>query len=160
MFRKLSIIILSFLSGVVLFAQSSIRVEAPNLVAVSEQFNVTFIIEGDDSPSDFQWSTNEDFRLVWGPQRGRSTSTSFINGKRTRSSQTTFTYVLMPRRTGKFQLPQASATIKGRQIVSARPSIEVVSDGQGNAQQQPRHPLPPTLPTARSPAMTSSCACP
>ena len=142
MFRKLSIIILSFLSGVVLFAQSSIRVEAPNLVAVSEQFNVTFIIEGDDSPSDFQWSTNEDFRLVWGPQRGRSTSTSFINGKRTRSSQTTFTYVLMPRRTGKFQLPQASATIKGRQIVSARPSIEVVSDGQGNAQQQPQASAP------------------
>ena len=34
-------------------AQNSIKVEAPNVVGANEQFNVTFIIEGEKSPSDF-----------------------------------------------------------------------------------------------------------
>ncbi|MCQ2146386.1 MAG: BatD family protein, partial [Bacteroidales bacterium] len=79
-----------------LFAQSSIKVEAPNLVEADEQFNVTFIIEGEDSPSDFSWSHGDDFKLVWGPQRGSSSYTSIVNGKRTRSVQHTYTYILMP----------------------------------------------------------------
>ena len=32
------------------FAQNAIRVEAPNVVGINEQFNVTFIIEGENSP--------------------------------------------------------------------------------------------------------------
>ena len=71
------------------YAQSSIKVEAPNIVGADEQFNVTFIIEGEDRPSEFIWDKGEDFDLVWGPQQGSSTSVSFVNGKRTKSSQFT-----------------------------------------------------------------------
>lgn len=116
-------------------AQTSIRVQAPNVVAVDEQFNVTFIIEGENSPSDFKWSEGEDFQLVWGPQRGTSTSLSIINGKRTKTSQTTYTYVLMPRKAGKFQLAQATATVKGSEIHSSAASVEVVSGGTTNSRQ-------------------------
>ena len=80
-----------------LAAQNSIKVEAPDVVAVNEQFNVTFIIEGEKSPSDFQWSVGDDFQLVWGPQRGSSSSIQIINGKRSSSHQTTFTYILIPK---------------------------------------------------------------
>ena len=83
-------------------AQNVIRVEAPDVVAVNEQFNVTFIIEGEKSPSDFQWSQGDDFQLVWGPQRGSSSSVQIINGKRSSSHQTTFTYILIPKSTGTF----------------------------------------------------------
>ena len=34
-------------------AQTSIKVDAPNMVGADEQFNVTFIIEGEDRPSSF-----------------------------------------------------------------------------------------------------------
>lgn len=107
-------------------SQPSIKVQAPNVVAGDEQFNVTFIIEGENAPSDFEWTPGEDFQLVWGPQKGTSTSISVVNGKRSRTSQTTYTYVLMPRRSGRFTLPKAVATLKGETIQSGAASVEVV----------------------------------
>ena len=116
-------------------AQNSIRVEAPDVVAVNEQFNVTFIIEGEKSPSDFHWSEGDDFQLVWGPQKGSSSSVSIINGKRTSSHQSTFTYILIPKSTGTFQLPAATATLSGNKISSSPVSVQVVSDGASSSSQ-------------------------
>ena len=112
-------------------AQNSIKVNVQNLVALDEQFSVTFIIEGEGKPSGFQWEPGDDFQLVWGPQKGSSSSISIIHGKRTQSSQTTYTYVLLPRSTGNFQLPPATATLKGEEISSKRISIQVVGNGAG-----------------------------
>ena len=117
------------------FAQATIKVQAPNLVGVNEQFNVTFIISGDKAPSEFNWEPGNDFQLVWGPQRGSSSSVSIINGKTTRSSQTTYTYVLLPKNTGRFQLNAAEATVDKERLTSSRPTIEVVSDGAAAASQ-------------------------
>ena len=115
-------------------AQNVIRVEAPDVVAVNEQFNVTFIIEGEKSPSDFQWSEGDDFQLVWGPQKGSSSSIQIINGKKSSSHQTTFTYILIPKSTGTFQLPVATAMLSGNKIASSSVSIQVVSDGASASQ--------------------------
>lgn len=117
-------------------AQNSIRVEAPNVVAVDEQFNVTFIIEGEKSPSDFQWSQGDDFQLVWGPQKGSSSSIQIINGKRSSSHQSTFTYILIPKATGNFQIPAATATLSGSRITSSPVSIQVVKDGASSSSSQ------------------------
>lgn len=114
-------------------AQNVIRVEAPDVVAVNELFNVTFIIEGEKSPSDFQWSSGDDFQLVWGPQKGSSSSIQIINGKRSSSHQTTFTYILIPKATGTFQLPAATALLSGDRISSTQASIQVVSDGASSS---------------------------
>lgn len=115
-------------------AQNVIRVEAPDVVVVNEQFNVTFIIEGEKSPSDFHWSEGDDFQLVWGPQKGSSSSIQIINGKRSSSHQTTFTYILIPKSTGTFQLPVATAMLSGDKIASSSVSIQVVSDGASASQ--------------------------
>ena len=133
--KKTAVMIFAFLLVFrALSAQNAIRVDAPNLVSSDEQFNVTFIIEGENAPSSFEWEQCPDFQLVWGPQKGSSTSISIINGKRTKSSQTTYTYILLPKRAGKFQLPSASAVIKGETVTSPAVTVEVVADGspQGN----------------------------
>ncbi len=114
-------------------AQNVIRVEAPDVVAVNEQFNVTFIIEGEKTPSDFKWSEGDDFQLVWGPQKGSSSSIQIINGKRSSSHQTTFTYILIPKSTGTFQLPAATAMLSGDRISSTQATIQVVSDGASSS---------------------------
>lgn len=114
--------------------QNTIRVEAPDVVAVNEQFNVTFIIEGEKSPSDFKWSQGDDFQLVWGPQKGSSSSIQIINGKRSSSHQSTFTYILIPKSTGTFQLPAATATLSGSKISSSPVSVQVVSDEGSSSQ--------------------------
>lgn len=110
-------------------AQTTVKVQAPNLVALDEQFNVTFVITGENAPSSFDWSAGDDFQLVWGPQKGTSTSITLINGQRSKTSQTTYTYVLLPKKTGHFQLPSATATVKGEEVYSGRCSIDVVANG-------------------------------
>ena len=120
------------LLSLTVMAQTTIRVEAPNLVASDEQFNVTFVVEGENSPTEFNWDAGNDFQLVWGPQRGSSTSVSIVNGKRTKSSQSTFTYILLPKKNGKFQLPPATAKVKGETVTSQPKTIEVVSGGSAS----------------------------
>lgn len=133
--KKLFCIVAFLLTAIFqLPAQNVIRVEAPDVVAVNEQFNVTFIIEGEKSPSDFHWSEGDDFQLVWGPQKGSSSSIQIINGKRSSSHQTTFTYILIPKSTGTFQLPVATAMLSGDKIASSSVSIQVVSDGASASQ--------------------------
>ena len=135
--RRLAILLTILLAWSVSAAgQATISVSAQNLVAADEQFNVTFTIEGESRPSDFEWEPGEGFQLVWGPQKGTSTSISIVNGKKTQTSQTTYTYVLMPRATGTFQLPAATATVKGQKVSSRSVSIQVVSGGAQQGRQQ------------------------
>ena len=139
--RKLFLTVLFVVTAVVLQAQTSIQVQTHNVVAADEHFNVTFIIEGDAKISDFTWSPGEDFQLLWGPQQGRSSSVQIINGKTTKSVQTTYSYLLRPVKTGKFTIPQATAKAKGAVITSQPVSVEVVasnSSSSAQAQQQPQ----------------------
>ena len=133
--RKLFISVLLALSAVLAHAQTSIQVQTHNVVALDEQFNVTFIIEG-SKPSSFSWEPGEDFVLVWGPQQGRSTSVQIVNGKRTESSQTTYSYILKPVKAGKFTLARASAKVKGDEIFSPEQTIEVVASGSSSSSGQ------------------------
>ena len=134
--RRLTAILASLLVAVSALGQTSVKVNVQNIVALDEQFNVTFSIEGENRPSSFDWDPGDDFQLVWGPQKGSSTSISIVNGKKTQTSQTTYTYVLMPRSAGTFQLPAATATVKGQTITSRRASVQVVSNGANRQQAQ------------------------
>ena len=105
------------------------RVEVHNIVEQDERFNVVFVVEGEHAPSDFQWEAGDDFTVVWGPQKGTSTSIQMINGKTTRSSQTSYTYILQARKTGNLTIQPATAKVKGTQVQSNPVTIQVVSSG-------------------------------
>ena len=142
--RKLFLTVLFAVTALVLQAQTSIQVQTHNVVAADEHFNVTFIIEGDAKITDFTWSPGEDFQLLWGPQQGRSSSVQIINGKTTKSVQTTYSYLLRPLKTGKFTIPQATAKAKGEVIRSQPVAVEVVASNSSSSQQpqqqaQPQH---------------------
>ena len=133
--RKLFLTAFMILSALVSSAQTSIQVQTHRVVAEDERFNVTFIIDGNVKDSQFSWEPSSDFQLLWGPQRGHSSSIQIINGKTTKSSQTTFSYVLRPLKAGKFTLPKARATVDGKEIVSNSETVEVVGSQQGQSQQ-------------------------
>ena len=134
--KKLLLTTVIMLQALLMSAQ--LRVEVPDVVSLNEQFNVTFVYDGENNPSDFEWSQGDDFQLVWGPQQGRSTSVQIINGKRTRSSQFTYTYILTPRSTGTFSIPSAKITVKGKAYTTDPVSIQVVQEGASAQGQQPR----------------------
>lgn len=116
-------------------AQTSIQVQVHDVVTSEEQFTVSFVIDG-ARPSDFEWEPGEDFELLWGPQQGRSSSVQIINGKRTESSQTTYSYVLRPIRSGKFTLPKARAVVDGKEIFSKAASVEVIGSAAASDDDQ------------------------
>ena len=132
--RKLFLTVLFTVTALILHAQTSIQVQTHNVVAADEHFNVTFIIEGEGKITDFTWSPGEDFQLLWGPQQGRSSSVQIMNGKTTKSVQTTYSYLLRPVKTGKFTIPQATAKVKGNVITSQPVSVEVVASNASSAQ--------------------------
>jgi hypothetical protein len=116
--KRLLLTAFMFISAIMAFAQSAIQVQMHNVVAADEQFNVTFIIEGEDKPSDFTWTPGDDFQLLWGPQQGRSTSVQMINGKTTKSVQTTYSYVLRPVKPGKSrkkEMLRSERSLRGNQ---------------------------------------------
>ena len=133
--RKLFLTVVFALTAILLHAQTSIQVQTHNVVAADEHFNVTFIIEGEARVTDFTWNPGEDFQLLWGPQQGRSSSVQIINGKTTKSVQTTYSYLLRPLKTGKFTIPQATAKVKDNVITSKPVSVEVVASGSSQSSQ-------------------------
>ena len=134
--RKLFLTAFLILSALVMTAQTSIQVQTHNVVAEDERFNVTFVIDGNVKVSEFSWEPGSDFQLLWGPQRGHSSSIQIINGKTTKSVQTTFSYVLRPLKAGRFSLPSARANVDGKEIVSSPANIEVVGSQQSQSRQQ------------------------
>ena len=124
---------LAALSALNAYAQTDIKVEVHRVVEVGEQFNVTFIIEGENSVSDFAWAPSDDFQLLWGPQNGRSSSVQIINGKMTKSVQNTYTYILRANEKGRFTIPSATAKVKKEQIKSDPVVIEVVEGKQASS---------------------------
>ena len=133
--KRIVSLVSALLAGLALWAQPSIRVEVHNIVELQERFNVVFVVEGEHAPSDFQWDAGDDFTMVWGPQKGSSTSIQMINGKTTRTSQTSYTYILQAKRTGTFTLPPATAKVKGTQVQSRAASVQVVGGGSQAAAQ-------------------------
>ena len=133
MLKRITSALAALLLPLAVLAQSTIKVDVLNIVEASERFNVVFVVEGEHAPSDFSWAPTDDFQLVWGPQKGSSTSIQMINGKVTRSSQNTYTYILLPKKTGTFTLPPATATVKGETIRSRSFTVEVVSGGSSSA---------------------------
>ena len=131
--KRIIAALIASLYAIAAFAQTSISVDVHKVVGVDERFNVVFEVEGEHSPSEFSWNPGDDFQLVWGPQRGTSSSVSIVNGKVSKSSTTKYTYILLPKKTGTFTLPSATAKVKGETISSHVVTIQVVSDGAGQS---------------------------
>ena len=172
--RLITSLLLLLLAATGLRAQQDIKVEVHNIVELSERFNVVFVIEGEHSATDFQWDAGENFTVIWGPQRGTSSSVQIVNGKASRSSQTSYTYILQARKTGTFTIAPATAKVRGNEIRSQARSIQVVADassgsrrnnsaqsnsGSSTQQSPPLRGVPAEARTqARAMKRTSSCA--
>lgn len=128
--KKLLFTSVAVLSAFMAYAQTDIKVEVHRVVEAGEQFNVTFIIEGENKVSDFSWEPPSDFQLLWGPQKGQSSSVQIVNGSMTKSVQSTYTYILRADKAGKYTLPSARAKVKKDEITSNPVSVEVVAARQ------------------------------
>ncbi len=82
---------------------------APAQVVVGTPFQLSYTVN--QRGKDFRAPEIDGFDVLAGPYTSQSSSTQFINGKRTSSFQLTYTYTLMAQREGSFTIPPASITV-------------------------------------------------
>lgn len=109
----------------------ALNASAPAVVAVGEQFRLTFEINA--RPKQFNPPDIPDFQVLMGPSTSSSQSVSIVNGKMTQNYSYTYTYVLRANKEGKFRIQPAMAKVDGDEYLSKAIEIQVV---KGSASQQ------------------------
>ena len=104
------------------------RAQAPAQVIVGRPFQLSYTVN--QRGKDLRAPEFTDFDYIAGPYTSQSSSTSFVNGKRTSSFQMTFTYTLMAQKEGTFTLPPATINIGGELYTSNGVKITVLPEDQ------------------------------
>ena len=122
------------------FAQVTLKVQAPSQAEVGQRIRVSYIANTQDI-DDFQVGSFEGFNVLYGPSTSRSSSFSMSNGHTTQSSTTTFTYTVVPTEEGTLKVPVATVQSGGKSVKSGSATIQVLpasqqQGGQSQGQQQ------------------------
>ena len=129
MYKKL-LIVLGFI-GIALsaFADEVVfRAQAPKQVVVGRPFQITYTVN--QRSRDLRAPEFTDFDVLSGPYTSTSSSTSFVNGKRTSSFEQTYTYMFMAQRAGTFTIAPATVKVDGENVQSNGVRIEVLPEDQ------------------------------
>ncbi|MCQ2347580.1 MAG: BatD family protein [Paludibacteraceae bacterium] len=100
------------------------RAEAPNKVVAGRPFQLTYSIN--QRARDLQAPEFNGFDYLAGPYTSQSSSTSFVNGRRTSSFSLTYTYTLMGTNPGDFTIGPATITCDGQKYTSNGVRITVL----------------------------------
>ena len=100
------------------------KASAPAQVIMGKPFQLTYSVN--QRAKDLRAPEFTDFDYVAGPYTSQSSSTSFVNGKRTSSFTLTYTYTLMPNKEGTFTIPPATIKVDGEQYTSNGVRITVL----------------------------------
>lgn len=122
--RLFNIVILFSLALSVFAEDVEFRAQAPSQVIVGKPFQLTYSVN--QRAKDLQAPEFTDFDYLAGPYTSQSSSTSFVNGKRTSSFQLTYTYTLMATKEGTFTIQPAKITVSGEQYTSNGVRITVL----------------------------------
>ncbi len=105
----------------------SFRASAPSVVAVGEPFEIRFTVNARGKNPHFPDFNN--FEVLGGPSMSSSSSISIINGRVSREEKYTYSFYLQANKKGKFTIPSATITVKGKTLKSNPLTIEVVDEG-------------------------------
>ena len=104
------------------------KASAPAQVIMGNPFQLTYSVN--QRAKDLRAPEFVDFDYIAGPYTSQSSSTSFVNGKRTSSFTLTYTYTLIPNKEGTFTLPPATIKVDGEQYTSNGVRITVLPPDQ------------------------------
>ena len=123
--KKILLILLIFSNVCVTLAQGvEFKASAPAQVIMGRPFQLTYSVN--QRAKDLRAPEFTDFDYVAGPYTSQSSSTSFVNGKRTSSFQLTYTYTLLATKEGTFTISPATIKVDGEQYTSNGVRIAVL----------------------------------
>ena len=122
--KILSILFVCSMALNALAQEVEFKASAPAQVIMGKPFQLTYSVN--QRAKDLRAPEFTDFDYVAGPYTSQSSSTSFVNGKRTSSFALTYTYTLMPNKEGTFTIPPATIKVDGEQYTSNGVRITVL----------------------------------
>lgn len=142
--RKLAFLFVLFLTvGVMAKAADVVfKAVAPNAVVMGQQFRLAYTVNAEAKASDLRIPELTDFDVLMGPSTSSSMSTQIVNGSVSSETSFTFTYILMPKKEGTFNIGPASIKVKGANYTSNALALKVLppdkaaeASGAGNGGQ-------------------------
>ena len=128
------------------------KASAPAQVIMGRPFQLTYSVN--QRAKDLRAPEFADFDYIAGPYTSQSSSTTFVNGKRTSSFNLTYTYTLVANKEGNFTIPAATIKVDGEQYTSNGVRIKVLPadqpDTRSNTQSQNSTSNPNTSSSASS----------
>ena len=134
--RLLYLLTLALLPTLLWAEDVSFRAEAPAQVVIGKPFQLRYTVN--QRARDLQAPEFTDFDFLAGPYSSTSSSTSFVNGKRSSSFTQTYTYTLAANKVVTFTISPATIRVDGDTYTSNGVRIEVLpADEQPASSQQP-----------------------
>ena len=153
--KQLSILI--FLIGIALgaFADEVVfTAQAPKQVIVGKPFQLTYTVN--QRSRDLRAPEFTDFDVLSGPYTSTSSSTSFVNGRRTSSFEQTYTFMIMAQKAGTFTIGPATVKVDGENIQSNGVRIQVLpEEDQSNSTSQSSQSRSSSQPSSSSQSTSS-----
>lgn len=124
--RYISIFIL-LLVALPLWAQDKVIVDVdfPTHIIAGQPFRVSFTANA--NAKSIQFTPPEGLEQLYGPSKGSSTSMRIVNGKRTTSSTTSFTYTFLAESEGTYVIPEATIIVGNTHYRTTPRRIKVFS---------------------------------
>jgi hypothetical protein len=128
--------------------------QAPKQVIVGKPFQLTYTVN--QRSRDLRAPEFTDFDVLSGPYTSTSSSTSFVNGRRTSSFEQTYTFMIMAQKAGTFTIGPATVKVDGENIQSNGVRIQVLpEEDQSNSTSQPSQSRSSSQPSSSSQSTSS-----
>ncbi len=114
----------AFIPLAVLANEVSFQASAPRQAIVGQPFQLTYTVN--KRAKDLRAPEMANFEILAGPYTSQSSSTQWINGKRTSTFTLTYTYTLLAQEVGTYSIQPATIMISDEQYTSNGLKIEVL----------------------------------
>lgn len=132
--RFISIVILTLFSAVTIYAQTQFTTDAPAQVIAGQRFRVVYTLTNGDGEN-IQVPEFTGLDVLYGPARSQSSQISIINGKTSSTKEESYTYTVVASKEGKYTIPSATITSKGKQYTSNQLTITVLPQDENLSSQ-------------------------
>lgn len=119
------VIILAFISCGSSEQQIHLTADVPTEVEVGEQFSIKYSINTKVNGGDPSLSEMDGFEVVLGPNVSFSSNTTIINGEKTKSDMTTYTYIFTASKAEILTIPRLTITYAGKEYCSNPLPIDI-----------------------------------
>ncbi|MCF8361520.1 MAG: BatD family protein [Prolixibacteraceae bacterium] len=132
MIKRFIFIIFLFTTLASVAQDTKFKMSAPSIVSVGEQFSLTLTLNAKGKDAKLPELGN--FEILMGPSVSSSTSIQIINGKTSRTTNYSYTYILRANKEGTYTISPATIRADGDILQSNTVTIKAI---QGKQQSQP-----------------------